>query len=70
MARPPDNSIAVPARHNQTSPLSVKLSPPCVLKQSQRARFTDGGLSFSVGKYSGPMFCFHYAPGGASVLAV
>lgn len=47
MARPPDDSLAVPARHDQTSPLSVKLLPRCVFDELQPERFTDGGLSHS-----------------------
>jgi hypothetical protein len=49
MARPPDDTFEVPARHDQTSPLSVKLSPFCVFIESQRVRFTDGGLSLLAG---------------------
>jgi len=49
MARPPDDSLAVPARHHQTSPLSVKMTLRC-FSCFGGADFADGGLSFSIRK--------------------
>ena len=50
MARPPDDSFAVPARHKETSPLSVKMTLRCFFMFRREACFADGGLSLSVRK--------------------
>jgi hypothetical protein len=50
MARPPDDSFAVPARHKQTSPLSAKFTPCYILMFWLVAGFADGGLSRLTGE--------------------